>query len=255
MRRPARTALLCLLLGLLTSLAAAVTLALSADPPGSPPNAMRSFIAHGQPWSIYESARFGARRAAWSLLTLDSLYTPQELKDRFPDGPPADPALALSTLREESEPFIAQRPGGRSFHAPAPWGQFAAGSSAPQPGLRGSDYGFGWPFICMWYQVLGQDQGMTVVGADLRGGLLISGQPATVGTSRSRIIPLYPAWLGLLGNTLAFSAAWAALLITIPLLLRTLRRRRGLCPACAYDLRATPAGSPCPECGRGSNAH
>jgi hypothetical protein len=210
---------------------------------------MRSFISHGQPWSVSESAHFGARRAMWSLLTFDSLYTPQDLKKRYPDGPPADPALALTTLREMYDPLITQRPGGRSFHAPASWGQFAPGSSAPQPGIRGSDYGFGWPFTCLWYQVLGQDQGMQVIGAELRGGLLMSGQPATVGTPRCRIIPLRPAWPGLLASTLIYAAAWASLLIIIPLLLRASRRRRGLCPACAYDLRATPAGSPCPECG------
>ena len=245
-----RTAGLSLLLGLLSSLAAAVTLALSADPPDTPPNIMRSFMAHGQPWSISESAHFGARRAMWSLLTFDSLYTPQDLRSRFPDGPPDDPALALSTLREMYDPLITQRPGGRSIHKPASWGQFVPRAAAPQPGLRGSDYGFGWPFTCMWYQVVGQDQGMQVIGAELRGGLLISGQPATVGTPRCRIIPLYPAWHGLLGNTLIYAAAWASLLILIPMLIRANRRRRGLCPACAYDLRATPAGSPCPECGQ-----
>jgi hypothetical protein len=245
-----RTALLSLILGLLSSLAAAVTLALSADPPDSPPNLMRSFMAHGQPWSISESEHFGARRAMWSLLTFDSLYTPQDLKNRFPDGPPDDPALALDTLREMYDPLITQRPGGRCIHKPASWGQFAPRAAAPQPGLRGSDYGFGWPFTCLWYQVLGQDQGMRVVGAELRGGLLISGQPATVGTPRCRIIPLYPAWPGLIASTLICAAAWASLLILIPMLIRANRRRRGLCPACAYDLRATPAGSPCPECGQ-----
>lgn len=206
-------------------------------------------MAHGQPWSISESSHFGARRALWSLLTFDSLYTPQDLKKRFPDGPPDDAALALDTLREMYDPLITQRPGGRSLHAPAPWGQFAPGSSAPEPGLRGSDYGFGWPFTCLWYQVLGQDQGMTVIGAELRGGVLLSGQPSTVGDARCRIIPLWPAWPGLLGNTLTFAAAWMMVLLLVPMFVRTWRRRRGLCPACAYDLRGTPAGAPCPECG------
>lgn len=249
LRRGVRIAALSLFLGLLTSFAAAILCAVSADPPDTSPNVMRSFIAHGQPRSVSESAHFGARRAVWSLLTFDSLYTPQDLKKHYPNGPPTDPQLALSTLREMYDPLITQRPGGRSFHTSASWGQFAPGSSAPQPGLRGSDYGFGWPFICMWYQVLGQDHNLTVIGAELRGGLLISGQPATVGTPRCRIIPLFPAWLGLLGNTFLYAAAWASLLIIIPMLLRANRRRRGLCPACAYDLRATPPGSPCPECG------
>ncbi|MBX3405156.1 MAG: hypothetical protein KF869_00205 [Phycisphaeraceae bacterium] len=249
LRRGVRTAALALVLGLLTSLAVAATVAFSADPPSTPPNIMRSFMAHGQPWSISESSHFGARRALWSQLTFDSLYTPQDLKKRFPDGPPDDAALALTTLREMYEPLIAQRPGGRSFHAPARWGQFASGSTAPEPGMRGTDYGLGWPFTCLWYQVLGNDQGMTVVGAQLRGGLLISGQPATVGDAHCRIIPLRPAWPGLLGNTFIFAAAWLLVLLAVPMLVRARRRRRGLCPACAYDLRATPAGSPCPECG------
>ena len=63
-------------------------------------------------------------------------------------------------------------------------------------------------------------------------------------------LPVRPIWPGFLFNSLFWGAAWLALL-TIPLsICRSLRRRRGQCPKCAYDLRATPAGNPCPECGQ-----
>jgi hypothetical protein len=65
--------------------------------------------------------------------------------------------------------------------------------------------------------------------------------------------PLRPLWIGLAINTVTFALIWAVLLFGVPWAHRTLRgigrSRRGLCPACAYDLRATPTGNPCPECG------
>jgi hypothetical protein len=62
-------------------------------------------------------------------------------------------------------------------------------------------------------------------------------------------IPLLPEPLGFTVNTALYSAAWSGLL-TLPVLTRrALRRRRGLCPRCAYDLKGLPPGSPCPECG------
>ncbi|MBX3403197.1 MAG: hypothetical protein KF699_07280 [Phycisphaeraceae bacterium] len=63
------------------------------------------------------------------------------------------------------------------------------------------------------------------------------------------ILPFHPIWSGYILNTLAWGLPLFALTLVPPAIRRTLRRRRGLCPACAYDLRATPAGSPCPECG------
>lgn len=63
------------------------------------------------------------------------------------------------------------------------------------------------------------------------------------------VLPLFPIWRGYILNTLVWGLPLFALTFIPPALRRSLRRRRGLCPACAYDLRATPAGSPCPECG------
>ena len=60
---------------------------------------------------------------------------------------------------------------------------------------------------------------------------------------------------GLVARTLTVPL-WAPLVATAVLpaaaaqrrITRRLRRRRGLCPTCGYDLRSTPAGR-CPECG------
>ncbi len=59
---------------------------------------------------------------------------------------------------------------------------------------------------------------------------------------------LRPIVLGFIVNTIVYAAIlW--LIIPGPFALRRLiRRRRGLCPACGYDLRHVEHGA-CPECG------
>jgi hypothetical protein len=55
---------------------------------------------------------------------------------------------------------------------------------------------------------------------------------------------LIPRW----ATTLAFLSAWTATFLLIRHWREQSRRHRlGLCPACGYDLRATP--TQCPECG------
>lgn len=61
-------------------------------------------------------------------------------------------------------------------------------------------------------------------------------------------LPLTPIWSGFIVNTL-FYAVILWLLIPGPFTLRRLiRRKRGLCVKCAYDLRGTEHEA-CPECG------
>ena len=63
-----------------------------------------------------------------------------------------------------------------------------------------------------------------------------------------RVLPLYPIGTGFVVNTL-FYAAILSLLFTGPFVLRRfIRRRRGLCVQCAYDLRGAKHEA-CPECG------
>ena len=61
---------------------------------------------------------------------------------------------------------------------------------------------------------------------------------------RRTTLPLRPIWTGFALNTILY-----AVLLRLPFALRRLiRRRRGLCVKCAYDLRGTDHKA-CPECG------
>ncbi len=74
--------------------------------------------------------------------------------------------------------------------------------------------------------------------------------PTTYGaiTIRGMSLPIHPIWPGFLANTLLYALAWLGLARLWRLRRAWLRTRKGLCPHCAYDLRAdfTPG---CPECG------
>ncbi len=61
-------------------------------------------------------------------------------------------------------------------------------------------------------------------------------------------LPLRPVWTGLLLNSALFSTCWALTLFSIPKIGRQIRRRRGRCPTCSYDLNHNLAPG-CPECG------
>lgn len=61
-------------------------------------------------------------------------------------------------------------------------------------------------------------------------------------------IPLMPLWSGFLADSALFGATWFVMLFGPGMVRRGIRRRRGCCPMCAYDLRRNlDAG--CPECG------
>ena len=66
-----------------------------------------------------------------------------------------------------------------------------------------------------------------------------------------RGLPFRPIAPGFAVNTLFFAAIAGASLIAGRSLRRAIRRRRGQCIHCAYDLRAAPPDrTQCPECGR-----
>lgn len=69
-------------------------------------------------------------------------------------------------------------------------------------------------------------------------------------------VPLRPLWPGFLINTLLAAACWFVLLFGYPTVretIRAIRRRRGCCPACGYNLQ-NKFDDGCPECGWGRGA-
>ena len=61
-------------------------------------------------------------------------------------------------------------------------------------------------------------------------------------------IPLRPIWPGFAVNTIFYAAVLCVPFCGLFALRRLIRRRRGLCPACGYDLRHAEHEG-CPECG------
>lgn len=118
----------------------------------------------------------------------------------------------------------------------------------------------GWPFRCFrgehwinWRAAADRNPTPIIVipglklptNAELHPGLWTFTHHGTMESA----IPHQPIWPGFVVNIAVFSGAWLLLLYTPGVARRGLRRRRGRCPGCNYDLRATPRSSPCPECG------
>jgi hypothetical protein len=111
---------------------------------------------------------------------------------------------------------------------------------------------FGWPFRALGY--------MTHTYVRPRVGALHewAGHAGPVPRSIARtrltpyLLPARPLWPGLAADTLIWAALiWLALLAMTAR--RRLRRRRGRCVRCGYDLRGA-AHDQCPECGAASPA-
>lgn len=61
-------------------------------------------------------------------------------------------------------------------------------------------------------------------------------------------IPTEPSWVGIVINSIFYTACWYTVFTAGPFTRAILRRRRGRCPKCGYDLRGDYK-SGCPECG------
>jgi hypothetical protein len=120
--------------------------------------------------------------------------------------------------------------------------------------------GGGWPMIAFRAKSIGLGHADPPPGRGWHSGLgpqwvewghwqgaVASASSLPTNPSIERVLPMGVAWLGLAINTLFWSA-----LCALPMLFlagrRSLRRHRGRCPACGYDLLGHLAAG-CTECG------
>ncbi len=114
-------------------------------------------------------------------------------------------------------------------------------------------FAWGWPLLSLWceYETVNVNPFFTPRIYRVLGGIETSLERiklVTYGGPYARVLPLRPIWPSFAINIFFYSIMlW--LLIPGPFALRRLiRQRRGLCPACGYDLRHGEHEA-CPECG------
>ena len=95
----------------------------------------------------------------------------------------------------------------------------------------------GWPLVSFWCDV-------TVQPRRVRGGIDFGD---SMGTAQlPRFLAYWPIWSHLAINTIFYAAMLGVVFFVPGMVKRRVRRRRGLCPACAYPVGTSPV---CTECG------
>lgn len=147
---------------------------------------------------------------------------------------------ALNVLRSSVPDWVAPPPPGK-----------ITGSTASV------SLGYGFPFRCLSlsYHVEYDYRVYSVFPAITNKiGMLTLDDPLDRGRSWERLsLPYNPIWSGLLANSLAYGFVWLMVFTAIGFARRAVRRGRGRCTRCNYDLSGavTPV---CPECGRAVGA-
>lgn len=109
----------------------------------------------------------------------------------------------------------------------------------------------GWPMLAMWCEHEQKRGVATSWRYDVKSrGIALSSDWPGRGHPFQKALPLAVIWPGFAFDTVFFAVIWFGLLFGFTTVRRFVRRQRGRCPKCGYDLRsALEAG--CPECGWG----
>ncbi|MEE8154249.1 MAG: hypothetical protein V3T53_04740 [Phycisphaerales bacterium] len=111
--------------------------------------------------------------------------------------------------------------------------------------------GFGWPWLSLWVSFHeirpSETTGTTAVAVERWTGLAVSSGAKLLDPPRA--LPLGPIWSGFAINTVFYAATLWLLALGTSAVRRVIRRKRGHCINCGYDLRgASGGGGVCPEC-------
>jgi hypothetical protein len=111
-----------------------------------------------------------------------------------------------------------------------------------------SIYRMGWPWHSMTYEVFASTPAASVHDWDVAAIEV----PRRIHRRKyaRRFLPYRLLWPGFALNTAFYGAIVSALWSAPALIRRRVRKHRGHCPTCNYDLRGSTGGTdPCPECG------
>ena len=134
-----------------------------------------------------------------------------------------------------------------------PWARRVVTDELGRDRAQGFDHSWrmihssGWPLRCLWREM---EEGSSRGGTFLRGAIRVgdgSDRKYSFMWDEPVALPLLPIWGGLIVDTAVFAVLWATCLMAQRAGCRLVRKRRGLCPTCAFDLKGGTGG--CPECG------
>lgn len=226
---PALAVLVCIFLGLTTSVAIAWAFAWTMDLRGPVTVTTRVRVpADGEGTGrviFHASTKIGTAAYTCALFKVDQ--TPQVTNDAKPER----------IVARWARPHILPWKVG--------WPAEASSNQGPKERMT-SIVGHGWPFICSWSKwTETPTPSAGLMAVRLEGGIEIPNE------TFYGALPYRPVWFGLILDTLLYGSIFWAIGPGRRLYRLARRRRRGRCLACNYDLRGL-SDPVCPECGLGT---